>query len=568
MGLTRYVLFIFFGLICGCKQSNDSTRAVRQRLAIFPKALNPVVSQSPQASLLQKNFMGGLIFFDHDGSLKPLLVKDLPVAKVEGSETRLEYTIRKEAKWPDGSDITNNDIAFSLKLYKLPLQQNLRMRLYLSDLIRLDKDSLNNKRFSIVGEGNAFDLTVASGDFDILQRSVYDPNGILDNFTFNQLGNDTVLEDEKLKAFLLQFLQDPLTFNGQYFSGIGPYSVSKIEDGNYIVLTKKERWWGSSLLSENSYFEVYPAQLIYTVIPETLIALHSLHSRELDAMFDIPSQDFIRLSKDKTFTDNFYMFAPLKYKFTYLGLNSRHELLSKKEIRLALAHLLDISKIVDVVEGGYAETTIGPINPANEYYYNSSVENYEYNPEESKLLIEKVGYVRNIDGWYSDANGELLELEIIHRPSPIYESICLILKEEAEKIGVKINIQVLEGRIVSKRTRSHSYELTIGIFSGSPYSMNFSGLFGTQAAAVNGMNFTNFGDSRSDSLIQMANQASDSVLKRKALHELQEMLHNEATMIFLYFSQNKIAISKRFEESRLNISTIKPGYDVTSFKLK
>ena len=43
------------------------------------------------------------------------------------------------------------------------------------------------------------------------------------------------------------------------------------------------------------------------------------------------------------------------------------------------------------------------------------------------------------------------------------------------------------------------------------------------------------------------------------------MLHDEATMLFLYFSQNKMAISKKF--ATLKISSMKPGYDVAAFKL-
>ena len=53
--------------------------------------------------------------------------------------------------------------------------------------------------------------------------------------------------------------------------------------------------------------------------------------------------------------------------------------------------------------------------------------------------------------------------------------------------------------------------------------------------------------------------------KRKGLLRLQEMLHEEKTMLFLYFEKSRIAVSKRFKNVRETI--VDPGYYVNDFEL-
>ena len=286
----------------------------------------------------------------------------------------------------------------------------------------------------------------------------------------------------------------------------------------------------------------------------------------IDVMADIPSSEFVQLKEDETFLKNYNLFAPIKYKFTYIGLNSRIKHLNNIEIRRAISHLIKVDELIKVVERGYGEKTIGPINPVNEFYYNKNVVSRNYNSTLAQELFLKNGF-QLIDGKLRDKKtNELLTFNISYRINSGYEIIAALLKNEAEKIGLTMLINHYEGRIMSKKSRNHDFEIIVGAFSGNPSSLDFSILFNQEAKKIGGMNFTGFGSYKSDSIIQAVNYAEDSLTKRKALFAFQEELHKEATMFFLYFSKNKIAVNKKFEN--LHISSTKPGYDVSSFILK
>ena len=226
-------------------------------------------------------------------------------------------------------------------------------------------------------------------------------------------------------------------------------------------------------------------------------------------------------------------------------------------------------KIVDKIELGFAHLTNGPINPASKIFYNDTIKAYKYDLQRALDLLKQAGYRADSDGiLYNSESNDGFVLNILYRDNVVFENIALIFKESAKDIGINVSLTKLESRIARNKLRNHDFELTVGAFTGSPFSLNFEALFGSASARNNGPNYTGFGDHSSDSIIHVANSATNKFIKKQALFELQSRIHSDATMIFLYFAQNKIAVNKKFDESSLMISSIKPGYDVTSFKLK
>jgi len=86
-----------------------------------------------------------------------------------------------------------------------------------------------------------------------------------------------------------------------------------------------------------------------------------------------------------------------------------------------------------------------------------------------------------------------------------------------------------------------------------------------EASAIGGFNYSGFGNQESDSIINAINIAQSNEDKRSGLLRLQEMLHEEKTMLFLYFEKSRIAVNKRFKNVHEPIFT--SGYDVTQFQL-
>lgn len=557
------------GIVSTCSEVTREASEVKLRINSFPNTINTVTSNSFQAYIIQKLVFNSLITFDEKGIAKPLLAKSLPEILEKDSLVHINYQIREEARWDDGSPITFNDVEFSLKLYKAPFLLNSRMRTYLDGITEIVGEK-NSKSFTLVGKGSIEDLRIISGDFDILQRNKYDSLDLLSDVHLLNL-EDSINDPEyniNVKLFLKEFLDDNFIFKNRYFNGAGPYEIKEIISGKFIQLKKKNNWWGSNLNNGENQFTVVPEYIQYITIPEDIVALNALRNQDLDVLPDLKSSDFISLKNDLMTSEQFAFFAPLKYRFTYIAFNSRLEKFKRKGLRTALAHLLNVEGIIKGVEQGYATRTIGPINPVNSSYYNPTISPRKFDPSLAVEMLRNEGYIKKKNRWYEKGSTEHLSLKILTRPNPVYEYIAEVFKEEASNIGIETTTEILDGRVAVRKMRNHDFEIAIGSLTGNPYSLNFHVLFSQESGKLGGRNYSGFGNNFSDSLILASNLAKDSTSKRKALFKLQKELHDEATMLFLYFSQNKIAVSKRFHESSLKISSIRPGYDVTSFKLK
>jgi peptide/nickel transport system substrate-binding protein len=559
------LLFLYLIILVGCSSTKTEENNVSIRIKAFPSSINYL--ELSTATEIQKKTINRLLEYGSNLQINPLLAKELPTITVSDSLVSLKYQLRHETKWDDGSQMTSKDVLFSLKVFKLPLNSNLVAAIFYDRIRGIKIDSTNEKGFTLYGVGNKQALLTLTGDFGILQKRIFDPTGMLDNITMYDIINapDKVKKDSAAIKFIDNFTRDGYKYNDKYFGASGPYKISSVEDGQSISLTKNVNWWGHSVANEYDYINANPDKITYYSIPENLLAIQSLKKGDINIMRDIPASEFISLENNIEFKNNYLLAAPTEFTFSYIGINSKKSWLKNKLIRKALAHLINKKNIVESIEMDFASTTVGPINPVLSYYYNDKIVPYDYKPEFSEKLLAESGLHKRDGEWYPQNSEKPLELSMSYRLNSEGEGLSQILQAEAKKIGLKIKLEAFDGRTLFKKLTSGDFDLYVHALTGSPYSFNFAEIFSMEASQKGGMNFTGFGNAKSDSLIQAINFAQDSTERRDALFGLQEILHEETTMLFLYFSQNKMAISKKF--TNLKISSMKPGYDVTAFKL-
>src|SRR5699024_9282465 len=115
------VLFMLV-LLAGC-QKEEPTRGnhVHVRSIKDVETLNSITSSGKEAYSIVALIYQPLLNIDLGShSVEPILAAQLPVVVVEDSVTHIHYTLRPEAKWPDGSPITAYDVLFTLKVANCP----------------------------------------------------------------------------------------------------------------------------------------------------------------------------------------------------------------------------------------------------------------------------------------------------------------------------------------------------------------------------------------------------------------------------------------------------------------
>ncbi|MGB5930578.1 MAG: ABC transporter substrate-binding protein [Cyclobacteriaceae bacterium] len=574
MRLQTALILLILPYFSGCGTTTESTEQVNSvtvRLAQNPETLNPV-SYVNQYTIRVGNFIyQSLLTIDHrTNGIRPQLAVDLPTVEAVDSGFLYHYQIRPEAYWDPEHPVTSEDIAFTIKLFYLPGINNTKSSVDYQFIRGMVPHESDPKRFAIYCESGADDLRLLTGDFLVLPRHLYDPENVTATWPLYEIVKGAVdTEGNKAYTRFSDRFNDPATSrDSSFMTGSHAYRMVAWETDKFITLERKKPWWGDEL-PESSGIKGKPDRIVFLVIPDNNTALLMLKAGKLDVMDNISSSDFKQLKKNETFLQDYDLHSPSSYRFVYIGLNDRLPKLADKGTRQALAHLLDVPQIIELNEYGIARQSTGMISPADSTHYNPDIPPYPFDKDKARQLLQAAGWTYKGNAWTRQRGGTSQKLSFTityNSGTPSYENIALILQEAANSIGIHTELQPVEGAVLSESLRNHDFELSIGALRGNPFAYDFRPILHTDASGKGDFNYTGFGNAESDSLVDAIVVDTSSVNRVNYIYRLQEILHEEANIIYLYFIQDKIAIHNRFKN--VTISAMPPGYDLMNFTLK
>jgi peptide/nickel transport system substrate-binding protein len=574
MRLQTVLILLILTIFCGCQSTMENTEQINSvsvRLAQNPETLNPI-SYVNQYTFRVSNFIyQSLLTVDHrTNKIRPQLAVDFPDVEAVDSGFLYHYKIRPEAYWDPEHPVTSEDVAFTIKLFFLPSLNNTKSAVDYQFIRGIVPHKDDPRRFAIYCESGAEDLRLLTGDFLILPRHLYDPENVTGTWPVHELvaGTANVEGNEAYAQFVKRFNDPATSRNPAMMTGSHAYKMVAWETDKYITLERKRPWWGDEL-SEETGILGRPDRIVFLIVPDNNTALLMLKAGKLDVMDNISSSDFKQLKKDESFLQSYNLYSPSTYRFVYLGLNDRLPKLADKGTRQALAHLLDVPQIIELNEYGIARQSTGMISPADSAHFNPDIPPYMYDTEKAANLLEQAGWESDGNSWSRRRGGtdQKLSITITYKSgTPAYENIALIMQEAANSIGISTELRPVEGAVLSESLRNHDFDVFIGALRGNPFAYDFRPILHSDASGKGDYNYTGFGTAESDSLVDAIVSDTSAVNQIKYIYRLQEILHEEANIIYLYFIQDKIAIHKRF--TNVTISAMAPGYDLTAFTLK
>ncbi len=551
-----------------CNQSDDiggNENTVVSRFEKGPNILSPLNGYSDRISnqIISLVFQSLLTVDYRDGQIKPLLAQDNPQLIVTDSSTIIQYQLRPEARWGDGTPVTAEDVLFTLKLIRLEGIPNELISPYFS-FIREFRLGESAQQFKFHCEGYSSGMELASGDFYVLPKHLLDPEQVLDPYSLAEISSIPAEESASFSSFITNYLNNP-----EGFAGSGAYTIQTIEEGRRIALKRKENHWLNELSSSLPYLASYPEEINFLIIPDIAAALTALRNEELDVMDNIPGNAFKRLKSSEAVQEQFELYTPESHQFRYIGLNTRLSKLSDSNTRKALAFLTDVQSMIDILEEGYAKVATSIISPDNEKMHHAALKAYIFNQDSAKHYLQAAGWSFDDQGWSKIVEGQkqYLNLSLLYRSgNNIDEDIGIMLQQSLRQIGIPLSLKAVENKLMSDRLRNHDFELFVRSLTGNPFVFNFKGILHSESAQKGGANYTGFSTQESDSLVDAMVVASEAAALKAQLSRFQEIMHEEIPMIFLYFEQHRIAIHRRFDPYA--ISGINQGYQLQTFKLK
>ncbi|HHY33087.1 MAG TPA: ABC transporter substrate-binding protein [Firmicutes bacterium] len=347
----------------------------------------------------------------------------------------------------------------------------------------------------------------------------------------------------------------------------GPYRIAEYVMDQKVVLERNPNYWKVDRFGNQlPYFD----KLEYLIIKDDEVRLAKFMSGEIDYMA-VSAKDFPVLKAKEKAGAPFTVFmaqptqptpSPVHISFNYDVANpDLRELFRNTDFRRAMEFLLDRQRIIDEVYNGLAIPGGGLVLPSNKAFYNPKVEEImrPYDPKQANAILDKLGLKnRGRDGFRLFPNGKRVEFTLTVASAPQdHQDIALIFKEDLEKAGIKVNLQILDATLVGNMFGAGNFEAGIRAFGNQPdlelrkaiwqpgtqlYYWHYSTLDKNTLTAITS-NMTDW-EKRLYTLFDLGSVTTDPAKRKAVYDEVQEIYFDVVPVIFVTKEMNLFAANK------------------------
>ncbi|MEK7077987.1 MAG: ABC transporter substrate-binding protein [Patescibacteria group bacterium] len=482
-----------------------------------PRYLNPILASTNEVDRdIATLIFSGLVKHDNRGQIIPDLAESY---KISADGKTYEFTLRDKLFWPDNKPLTSDDVVFTLNLikdgkYQSPLRNNWQG-------IKIEK--IDDKKLNIK-------LPVE-----------YEP--FLENATVGILPQHLWVNIQPQNFLLTQLNTKPI--------GLGQYQLTKITKNAAGSVRSME-------LSPNPkyYQKANIAQLVLRFYENQENLISGYKRGEIDG-FSLNSPK----EKDdiKNRSVNFYNLKLPRY-FAIFFNQTKSDVLSDVNVRKALAYATDRKTITEEILKSEAEEQSGPF-PFGVLTLKPPAQTYEFNIESAENTLDKAGWKKSSENGIREKklSGQKkvspLEFTLTTTDWPELTQVASLLKTDWEKIGVKVNLDVVPVNAIQTQTiRPREYE---ALLFGEVLGLNpdpFSFWHSTQRKDP-GLNLSVYSNKKVDGLLESARQMLSPQEKIKKYQEFQNIIMSDLPAIFLYSPNYIYAVSDKvrgFETEAIN----------------
>ncbi len=213
------------------------------------------------------------------------------------------------------------------------------------------------------------------------------------------------------KADEQDFFLDPV--------GSGPFQVDEFRLNDRLVLTANEDYWGGPPEVD---------ELVIRDMPEASSVVAALETGEVDVSWGLPADQITALASNEDLT------VETLPSFVYYmnWFNSSREPFTDVRVRQAMAHALDVDRLVSELMPDAAAVATAPI--PSTVFGHSPQEPWEHDPERAKALLAEAGY----------PDGIQVTLDISTGGGPQIREIAQTMISDWKAAGIEVTLQEKE----------------------------------------------------------------------------------------------------------------------------
>ncbi len=396
----------------------------------------------------------GVFYVDRDtGEYKdnPTVLDNVETEDLDGDK-KYTFTIKEGLKWSDGEPVTAKDYVFSLLFRssaehkQYALQDSTGM-----DYVGYGAYAEGSGEFEGVAliDDNTFSVTISKEELPyFFERALVavspDPmHAWFPDAEFNDAGNGFTNSSAEIDK-AAKYVQDEEQWMPSVTSG--PYLLKSFQD-NVASFELNDNYAGNY---EGKKAEIGNVEI--RLVKSDLI-VEALQKGEVDvAMGNIEGTLIDAVNDD----DNLNAYGYPRNGYGKLVLKTQNGATAYKEVRHAIAYLLDRHEFVEEVAGGYGEVVDGPYGLSQWFFQERKAEiedaitSYSYNVDEANKALDASPYKYKEDGttewdgegWRHDADGNRLVVNHFgSEDNSVTDLLNTQLPSNAKEVGMEYVIE-------------------------------------------------------------------------------------------------------------------------------
>jgi microcin C transport system substrate-binding protein len=501
-------IFVGLILIAGALNATEINHAapvggnISRNLKSEPPTIHPVMTADYVGNQILGYTCSTLATRDlNTGQFVPFLAEKFEISKDNKAVT---FTIRKNAVFHDGKPITAEDVKFSFDAIFIP-EYNAAEKWPYYDGIDIPKTEILNERTIKFHYKNTY-----FQNFNTLAETYIIPKHVYGDVEKSKKMNKEVICS-------------------------GPYQLDKYDKGQRIVLKRFPKWAGFDSKEWKGTYNF--DQLILKFVKEDAVSLEMAKKGELDTI-GLTAEQFVKKTEGDPWGKTVF-----KHKVQnseprsggFVGWNLRNELFKDKNVRIALAHLMNREEMNQKFRYGMSEYATGP-NYVQSEYASKNVKPFLYDPKTAQDLLAKAGWKdTDKDGILDKViNGKKVDFKFaIMHANKDFEKYWTLYKEDLKKAGVDMEIKYLEWNSFTKMLDDGKFD-AVGMAWMYSLEWDPKQIWHSSSAVVGGSNFINYKNPVVDKLIDDARMEPNKVKRMNKLRRVYETIAADAPYAFLF----------------------------------
>ena len=303
--------------------------------------------------------------------------------------------------------------------------------------------------------------------------------------------------------------------------GSGPYKFVEWNQGDSVKLEAFEDYYAGEAATKN---------LVMKVIPEAAQRTIALETGEIDIAYDILVNDLEKVASN----EDLVLFDAPSLTCYYISMNMNKAPFDNQLVRQAINYAIDRELIVETIACGSGQAADAIIAPAVFGY--SDPGDYEYNPEKARELLAEAGYENGFETsiWVNDNQTRI--------------EVCQVIQAMLMDVGITCSVEVMEFGTFIQQTSAGEHDMGyFGWVTSTTdadytyYSLEHS----SQQGAPGNRTFVN--DETVDALVEQGRSVTDEAERLAAYEELSAYLFELCNNAPVYYSNITAATSAKVE---------------------